>query len=111
MALIIPMQMLAVPLLDTLYSMARRLVGAVVRADDFSPKTLMSMFRADREHIHHVLLDVGFSHPKAVWVLYLLSTFIMTFGLLTAVSLNDRISLLFLMTGLAGFLMQRRGES
>ena len=112
MALIIPMQMLAVPLLDTLYSMGRRLVSTIVRADDFSPKALLSMFRADREHIHHVLLDVGFSHPRAVWVLYLLSGFIMTFGLLTALTLNDRISLLFLMAGLAGFLIVRHfGES
>jgi UDP-GlcNAc:undecaprenyl-phosphate GlcNAc-1-phosphate transferase len=107
LALIIPMQMLAVPLLDTLYSMGRRLADEIMKADDFSLSSLRSMFRSDSEHIHHILLDVGFSHPKAVWVLYLLSTVIAGFGLLSAISLNDRISLLFLLAGVAGFLIVR----
>lgn len=54
-----------------------------------------------------MLLDVGFSHPKAVWVLYLLSTVIVGFGLLSAVTLNDRASLVFLLLGVAGFLIVR----
>jgi len=107
LALIIPMQMLAVPLLDTLYSMVRRVADEILRGDDWSIRSLRAMFHSDREHIHHILLDVGFSHPKAVWVLYLLSTVIVGFGLLSAVMLDDRASLLFLMLGVAGFLIVR----
>ena len=104
LALIIPMQLLAVPLLDTIYSMGRRLVGNI---DDFSLSTLLSMFHSDRAHIHHILLDVGFSHPRAVWILYMLSTVITVFGVFSAWTMNDRISLLFLLAGMVSFLIIR----
>ncbi len=107
LALILPMQMLAVPLIDTLYAMGRRMVGHATRSDEVSIESLKAMFRADREHIHHILLDVGFSHPKAVWVLYGLSTVIAVFGFFSALTLDDRASLLFLLVGLAGFLLIR----
>ena len=107
LALILPMQMLAVPLLDTLYAMGRRMVGHATRSEEVSVESLKAMFKADREHIHHILLDVGFSHPKAVWLLYGLSTVIAIFGFFSALTLDDRASLLFLLVGLAGFLMIR----
>ncbi len=107
LALIIPMQLLAVPLLDTLYSMFRRLLDEILHGDDFSIRSVRSMFRSDSKHIHHMLLRVGFSHPTAVWVLYALSTVIAIFGMLSALTLNDRISLIFLLLGAAGFLVVR----
>ena len=33
--------------------------------------------RPDRNHIHHVLLDLGFGHKKATIILYIFSLFIM----------------------------------
>lgn len=107
MALIIPMLMLAVPLLDTLYSMSRRLAGEVIKRKNYSPRALLAMFRSDREHIHHSLLDVGFSHPAAVWILYLLSAVVMSLGLYAAVTMDDKISLLFLFGSITGFLFIR----
>jgi UDP-GlcNAc:undecaprenyl-phosphate GlcNAc-1-phosphate transferase len=107
LALLIPMQMLAVPLLDTLYSMARRFVAEVKDKDRLSLGHLSAMFRSDRQHIHHTLLDVGFSHPTAVWILYGLSILLGGFGLLSAITLDDKITVLLVMGGFIGFLVVR----
>ena len=57
-ALLIPVIALGVPLLDTIWATIRRfLMGRRI-------------FQADREHFHHRLLKLGYSHRKAVLVLY-----------------------------------------
>lgn len=38
----------------------------------------LSPFSADRNHLHHRLLDIGWSHKKAVIVLYIVNIFIIT---------------------------------
>ena len=57
-ALGIPLAVLAVPIADTALSIGRRALRG------------RSVFSADREHIHHLLLDAGVSHRGAVLVLY-----------------------------------------
>ncbi len=52
---------LAVPTLDTTFSVIRRLAKG------------KSPFVADKGHIHHVLIDAGLSHPNAVRLLVTLS--------------------------------------
>jgi len=56
----IPVLLLALPILDTLSVMAQRI------AEGRSP------FSADRNHIHHKLLALGFDHHEAVMVIYAL---------------------------------------
>ena len=56
---VIPVLLLGVPILDTLTVMARRI------ADGRSP------FSADRTHIHHRLLDLGFNQYEAVASVYI----------------------------------------
>ena len=53
----------ALPILDTLFAMIRRAL---------SGKPLMS---ADRGHLHHRLIDSGYTHKQAVIILYGLSLF------------------------------------
>jgi UDP-GlcNAc:undecaprenyl-phosphate GlcNAc-1-phosphate transferase len=53
-----PAMVLAVPLLDTGIAIVRRYVLG------------QPIFGADRRHIHHMLLDRGFSPRQAVWWLY-----------------------------------------
>src|SRR5207248_10967192 len=48
---------LAVPIADTSLSIARRILRG------------RSIFSADREHIHHALLDAGVPHRRAVLIL------------------------------------------
>lgn len=53
-----PMVALAVPLLDTVLAVVRRAMRG------------QHIFQADREHVHHRLLDMGFTHQGAVMLLY-----------------------------------------
>jgi UDP-GlcNAc:undecaprenyl-phosphate GlcNAc-1-phosphate transferase len=56
----IPILLLAIPILDTLSVMVQRI------GEGRSP------FSADKNHIHHKLLALGFSHHEAVMVIYAL---------------------------------------
>jgi UDP-GlcNAc:undecaprenyl-phosphate GlcNAc-1-phosphate transferase len=57
-ALLIPIIALGLPILDMIYAVLRRWHRGV------------SLGQADRDHIHHKLLEKGYSHRKAVIVLY-----------------------------------------
>ena len=57
-SLLVPILALGLPIVDTLFSMLRRILE---RRSVFSP---------DRGHIHHRLLEMGFTHRRAVLVLY-----------------------------------------
>lgn len=58
MALALPMIALGVPLFDTVFAFARRALKG------------HSPFQSDRGHIHHRLIDAGYSHRQAVLLLY-----------------------------------------
>lgn len=60
-SLAIPMLALGVPLFDTAMAVARRFVRG------------RPLFSADREHLHHRLLDLGLSQRQAVIVIYAVS--------------------------------------
>lgn len=57
-SLLVPIIALGVPLADTLLAMLRRFLAH------------RSIFAADRQHLHHRLLDLGLTHKRAVLVLY-----------------------------------------
>jgi UDP-GlcNAc:undecaprenyl-phosphate GlcNAc-1-phosphate transferase len=54
----IPFLSLAVPLTDTALSVLRRFLSG------------HSLFGADREHIHHKLLELGLNQRQVMWILY-----------------------------------------
>lgn len=56
----LPLLLLGVPVIDTLMVMCERILAG------------RSPFKADRTHIHHRLLALGFDHHEAVMVIYLL---------------------------------------
>ncbi|MEW6572249.1 MAG: MraY family glycosyltransferase [Bacillota bacterium] len=60
--LVTPAVILGIPLFDTLFAILRRY------------KNGRRIFRADREHLHHRLLVIGFSHRGAVLIVYGIST-------------------------------------
>ena len=60
-AVAIPVVSFGLPILETLLSILRRLMSG------------HPIFTADREHIHHKLLAMGFSHRQVVIVLYAVS--------------------------------------
>lgn len=64
---------IALPILDTLFAMIRRALQG---------KPLMS---ADRGHLHHRLIDSGYSHKQAVTILYGISLFSAIIAILLAI--------------------------
>jgi UDP-GlcNAc:undecaprenyl-phosphate/decaprenyl-phosphate GlcNAc-1-phosphate transferase len=67
-AVAIPLMAFGLPVLDTGFTMVRRFISR------------KPIFAGDREHIHHKLLDLGWSQKKAALVLYGVCA---AFGLLT----------------------------
>jgi UDP-GlcNAc:undecaprenyl-phosphate GlcNAc-1-phosphate transferase len=61
LAVVITVFAIALPIFDTTFAMVRRAVKG---------KPIM---RADRGHLHHRLIDAGFSHAKTVVILYAVS--------------------------------------
>lgn len=60
-ALIVPVLALGVPILDTSFAIIRRYRGGV------------PIFKPDKGHLHHRLLDLGFSQRQAVLLMYVIS--------------------------------------
>jgi len=81
----VPVMALALPILDTLFAILRRL------AKGQSPMT------PDRGHLHHRLIDMGFSQKQAVFIIYLISGFLGMIAVIMTSSGEIRI----IFTGLA----------
>lgn len=61
---LLPMLVLAVPLLDVILAVARRMRRGI------------GIGHADKQHIHHRLMDIGHSHRQAVLLMYVWSALI-----------------------------------
>ncbi|MGD9764211.1 MAG: MraY family glycosyltransferase [Candidatus Binatia bacterium] len=75
--ILVPMLTLGLPILETAVTVVRR-----VLVDGIA-----SVFRADREHIHHRLLELGMTHRRAVLVLYAVCA---AFGALAFIAISVR---------------------
>jgi len=77
--------LLAVPLFDTVAVMIRRM------------KTGSDPFKADRTHIHHVLLDLGIADTHVVFILFLVAIAFALTGLACTffLRLSDAVMLMF----------------
>lgn len=89
---LIPFLILGLPIFDTLFAIIRRL------AKGQSPMT------ADRGHLHHRLIDMGFSQKQTVAILYIVSALL---GLCAIILASDGIfkaALLLISVLLIGFI-------
>jgi UDP-GlcNAc:undecaprenyl-phosphate GlcNAc-1-phosphate transferase len=68
-ALLVPVVVMGLPILDTALAIVRRFARRV------------PVFSADREHLHHKLLDMGLTHRHAVLVLWGVSCVFLLLGL------------------------------
>ena len=71
----IPLMILAVPILDTLFAIIRRLLKH------------QSISTPDKQHLHHQLLKMKFSHRNTVLIIYLITALFSTASILY--TLND----------------------
>jgi UDP-GlcNAc:undecaprenyl-phosphate GlcNAc-1-phosphate transferase len=75
-AVLIPLLILALPILDTTLAVTRRMRRLWKRGVDeghgigFIFRNLDHLFLPDRGHLHHQLLDLGYGHRSAVLILY-----------------------------------------
>lgn len=77
-AVLAPILALGLPIMETLLSMIRRLLRSI-HIIEYSTKNGnqsvlffkgFNLFKADKDHMHHRLLKLGYSHKKAVIILY-----------------------------------------
>ncbi len=88
-SVIIPVVVMGIPLFDVLMAIIRRFY-------DQRP-----IFQADREHLHHKLLDRGMSHRKAVLVIYAVGLVLGTSAIvMSLITPNQSMVLLFILATL-----------
>jgi len=102
LAAFIPFLVLGLPILDTLFSMFRRVVGYSAR--NGWARALKRMFEADRQHFHHRMLDIGFSHRNAVLTLYAIGTSLSVFAVLSVIAQYRNAGIILIAVGLAAII-------
>lgn len=73
LALVVSMLCLGLPIFDTIFAMVRRFAKH------------QPIMQADRGHLHHHLIDRGFTQKQAVMILYIISALCGVFAILIAV--------------------------
>ena len=80
----VPFLILGLPIFDTAFAIVRRLLKG------------QSPFHADRGHVHHRLIDMGFDQKQAVTILYAISAVLGLLAVLLATSGESKIIFLAL---------------
>lgn len=83
---LVPALVLIVPFVDTVLAVLRRLIGR------------RSIAAADRQHLHHRLLAIGHSQPRAVLTLYYWSA-LLAFGVVGTAVLPTRVVIIVVLSG------------
>lgn len=66
---IVPIIIMGIPIFDTTFAVTRRMFKG------------QSVFKADKEHLHHKLLNMGLSHKKVVLTIYFINALLCFFSL------------------------------
>jgi UDP-GlcNAc:undecaprenyl-phosphate GlcNAc-1-phosphate transferase len=114
LAIVTPLLIFGLPMIDTLLSMARRLIGRLqvlqsIRAPlKAQIRGAKSMFEPDQRHIHHRLLALGFSHRNAVLFLYALALGLSSMALLSVFAHHRNTGIILITVGLATYVGLRK---
>lgn len=114
LAVVIPLLVFGLPIVDTLLSMVRRFVGSLrmLKSRKASLKEQIRgtkrMFEADQKHIHHRLMALGFSHRNAVLVLYALALGLSLLALLSVLAQYRNASIILIAIGMATYIGLRK---
>jgi UDP-GlcNAc:undecaprenyl-phosphate/decaprenyl-phosphate GlcNAc-1-phosphate transferase len=84
-AIIVPLMIMGLPLLDLATSIARRARRDSGERGTVPLRFLRRISRADRGHVHHNLLDLGLSPARAVFALYVIGSLFALSGYLAMV--------------------------
>jgi UDP-N-acetylmuramyl pentapeptide phosphotransferase/UDP-N-acetylglucosamine-1-phosphate transferase/glycosyltransferase involved in cell wall biosynthesis len=86
-AILIPIIALGVPVMDALWAPVRRFILG------------QRMFTPDRDHIHHRLLKLGYTHRRAVLLLYGITVLMGVVSLSLVHARDDRAALMLVLVG------------
>lgn len=109
--ILIPILLLGLPIMETILSMLRRLLKSLrlvgtngnTNHNGFFSLDRWSIFRADRDHIHHRLLQLGFNHSRAVIFLYAISLILGALAFSSVYFRNINQALLISAIGMASY--------
>ncbi len=91
--LVLPFSCLALPMIDMIMAVVRRTAAG------------LSPFSADKQHLHHRLLEIGHSRQRAVLIMYLWAALISGAVILVTVTPPHRPPILFAMGALGLWLL------
>jgi UDP-GlcNAc:undecaprenyl-phosphate GlcNAc-1-phosphate transferase len=115
-AILIPILALGLPIIDTGLSMLRRLLKSLHIFEVDPDKNVVkfffldgwAMFKADRSHIHHRLLEMGFTQRKAVILLYGISLVLGGLAFSSVYFKNINYALFLTTIGIASYIGVRK---
>jgi UDP-GlcNAc:undecaprenyl-phosphate GlcNAc-1-phosphate transferase len=115
-AILVPILALGLPIMDTALSMVRRLLRSlhIMEIDEEKNQIKFffvdgfSMFRADRNHIHHRLLQMGLTQRKAVILLYAISLVLGALAFSSVYFKNINYALFLTTIGIASYIGVRK---
>ena len=81
--LVVPILALGVPILDTTFAIIRRLLGG------------QPIFKPDKGHLHHRLLNMGFTQRQAVFLIYVISA-VLGLSAIALTEVSSQIAILIL---------------
>ena len=111
---IIPLLVFGLPLLDTLLSIVRRAFTAPASRRHPLPSlrerivSAKLIFKADRNHLHHRLLSMGFSHRSAVLTLYALAAALSLLAVISVIAHQRNSGAILLIVIVAMYLGVRK---
>lgn len=111
-AILAPILILGLPIIDTLLTMIRRFLKPIhpvnYQNKNGKLKNLfskgLSIFEADKDHIHHRLLKIGFSQKKVVLILYGICVVLCALAFVTIAWKNLNITLFLVAIIIAAFI-------
>ncbi|MBC7087759.1 MAG: undecaprenyl/decaprenyl-phosphate alpha-N-acetylglucosaminyl 1-phosphate transferase [Tissierellales bacterium] len=77
---VVPIIILGLPIFDTTFAILRRFING------------QSIMEADKKHLHHRLLEHGYSHKKTVLILYMISAIFSFFAIMVS-RINSKFAL------------------
>ena len=77
--IVLPVIVLGLPIFDTIFAIIRRIIKG---------KSLKAVFKADKGHLHHKIVNMGFSQKQAVLILYGISA---AFGIFAIILFDSGI--------------------
>ncbi|TKS58702.1 MAG: undecaprenyl-phosphate alpha-N-acetylglucosaminyl 1-phosphate transferase [Nitrospira sp.] len=114
LAVVVPLLVFGLPILDTLLSMVRRFVAGLRVVQpykaSFKERVLAAkrMFEADQGHIHHRLLAIGVSHRNAVLTMYAVALGLSGMALLSVLAQFRNAGIILVAVGLATYVGVRK---